>query len=76
MSHKEITDFGCPKCGGYLEFGYIAGHWIRLRWCKMEKTKTIFSGSPLRKKRDLWNSPTLIAGRCDKCKIGIFTYDN
>ncbi len=76
MTYKEISEFKCPKCGSDMEFGYIAGHWTRLRWCETEKTKTVFAGTPLRKKRDLWNAPTLIASRCIKCKIGIFTYDN
>ena len=76
MAHEDIIDYKCPKCGGDMEFGYIAGHAIRLRWCEKEKTKTIFAGEPLRKKRDFWNAPTLIASRCVKCKIGIFAYDN
>ncbi len=76
MAHEEISEFKCPKCGGDMESGYIAGHWIRLRWCETEKTKTVFAGTPLRKQRDLWNAPTLIGSRCIKCKIGIFTYDN
>ncbi len=76
MSHEEISEFKCPKCGGDMEFGYITGHWFRLRWCKQANTKTIFAGTPLRRKRDIWNAPTVIASRCPKCKIGIFTYDN
>ena len=76
MVHEKISDLKCPKCRCDMEFGFIAGHWFRLRWCIKEKTKTIFTGSPLRKKRDLWNTPTLIASRCVKCKIGVFTYDN
>jgi len=30
----------------------------------------------LKEKRDLWNAPTLKAGRCKECKIGLFVYDN
>jgi hypothetical protein len=59
-----------------MERGFIAGQWTRLRWCKKEKTKTIFAGEPLKKKRDLWNAPTLIATRCLNCKLGLFIYDN
>ena len=70
------SEISCPKCGGALEPGYIAGHWTRLRWTAEEKTKTIFAGAPLKKKRDLWNSPTLEAARCPKCKLGVFVYDN
>lgn len=76
MQQNDLTRFKCPQCGGNLEIGYIAGHWIRLRWCIKEKTKTIFAGTPLKKKRDWWNSPTVTAARCDKCKLGLFTYDN
>ena len=65
----------CPKCGGVLEHGYIAGHWFRLRWTKKPKTKTIFAGTPLRKKLDWWNSPVVEGARCNKCKVGIFIYD-
>jgi len=58
-----------------MSHGYIAGHWIRLRWTKTEKTKTIFAGKVLRKKIDWWNSPTLEAVRCEDCRIGVFRYD-
>ncbi len=61
MEHEELSELKCPKCGGDMESGYIVGHWTRLRWCEKEKTKTIFAGVPLRKKRDLWNASTLIA---------------
>ncbi len=76
MQHEELAGLACPKCGGALEYGYIAGHWIRLRWCLKEKTRTIFAGTPLKKKRDWWNAPSLKAGRCKTCKIGLFVYDN
>ena len=76
MQHEEIAGLDCPRCGGPLEYGFIAGHWIRLRWCLSEKTKTIFAGTRLKKKRDWWNAPSLKAGRCKACKIGLFIYDN
>ncbi len=66
----------CPKCGDNMEQGYITGHWFRLRWNIKAKTKTVFSGIPLMKKLDWFNAPTVRAARCDKCKIGIFIYDN
>jgi len=65
----------CPKCGKEMSHGYIAGHWIRLRWTEKEKTKTIFAGKPLRKKLHGWNAPILEAVRCEDCKIGVFRYD-
>jgi len=65
----------CPTCGGKMESGYIAGHWTRLRWTEKAKTKTIFAGQPLKKKVDLWNSPTLEALRCTGCGIGVFCFD-
>lgn len=76
MSHEEIGDLLCPRCGCEMENGYISGQYSRLRWCRKAKTKTIFSGKPLKKKRDLWNAPTLTAMKCCSCKIGIFSYDN
>ncbi len=75
ISSDELKETRCPKCNGLMSHGYLAGHWIRLRWTEEEKTKTIFSGKALRKKIDLWNSPTLEAVRCEECKIGIFRYD-
>ena len=76
MSGEIDAGIRCPGCGGEMEPGYIAGHWIRLRWCAEPNTKTIFAGEPLKKKRDLWNAPTLEAKRCPRCKLGVFTYDN
>ena len=76
MAHEQLQEFACPKCGGRMQPGYIAGHWTRLRWCEEAKTKTIFAGTPLRKKRDLWTAPTLEAVRCSNCQLGVFVYDN
>jgi ssDNA-binding Zn-finger/Zn-ribbon topoisomerase 1 len=69
-------EYRCPSCGGPMKHGYIAGHWFRFRWVEKAKTKTIFAGRPLRRKIDFWNSPTVEAARCEKCKTGIFIYDN
>jgi len=76
MSHEQLQEFKCPKCGGPMQPGYVAGQWTRLRWCEKANTKTIFAGKPLKKERDLWNAPTLQAVRCTDCKLGIFVYDN
>ena len=76
MPHTKIASFNCPQCGGQMDRGFIAGHWIRLRWCTQEKTKTIFAGEPLKKKRDFRNAPTVAATRCPNCKLGLFVYDN
>jgi hypothetical protein len=58
-----------------MEHGYIAGHWFRLRWVERPNTKTVFAGSPLRRGMDLWNSPSLEALRCRRCKVGLFRFD-
>jgi uncharacterized protein (UPF0212 family) len=42
MEHEEIAGLACPKCGAALEYGFIAGHWVRLRWCFSEKSKNDF----------------------------------
>jgi hypothetical protein len=73
--HERLAGIQCPRCGGPLAHGYIAGHWTRLRWCERATTKTIFAGKPLRRERDLWNAPTVEAGRCERCRIGVFVYD-
>ena len=73
-SSEELEEMKCPKCGKEMSHGYIAGHWFRLRWTEKEKTKTIFASKPIRKKRDLWNTPTLEAVRCETCKIGVFRW--
>ena len=70
----DMSEFKCPQCGGELEPGYIVGHWTRLRWCDRPDTKTIFAGEPLRRKRDIWNAPTLTAARCTRCNVGVFEY--
>ena len=70
------TELPCPRCGGVMEKGYIAGHWSRLRWCESDRTKTIFAGTPLKKKRDWINAPSITASRCRRCQIGVFEYDN
>ena len=75
MSHEQLSKHKCPQCGGDMETGYIAGHWIRLRWCETENTKTILAGTPLRKKRDWINAPSVEATRCDKCGVGMFSFD-
>ena len=75
IDSNELQKIRCPRCNKKMSHGYIAGHWFRLRWTKTEKTKTTFAGKALRKKIDLWNSPTLEAVRCEDCKIGIFRYD-
>ncbi len=76
MSHDQISEYKCPKCGENMEPGYITGQWSRLRWCKSAKTKTIFAGEPLRKKRDLLNAPTVEATRCVGCNVGVFAFDD
>ena len=73
-SSEELKAMKCPKCGNPMSHGYIAGHWVRLRWTEKEKTLTIFAGKPLRKEIDLLHSPTLEAVRCETCKIGVFRY--
>lgn len=72
---EELKAMKCPRCGKPMSHGYLAGHWVRLRWTEREKTKTIFAGEVLRKKIDWWNAPTLEAVRCEDCKIGVFRYD-
>ena len=76
LNHDQLAEMPCPVCGGPMSRGYIAGHWTRLRWTLQEKTKTIFAGSPLRKKRDWLNAPTVQACRCSSCRVGMFIYDN
>jgi len=71
---EELQQFRCPRCGGPMSHGYIAGHWIRLRWTTREKTRTILAGSPLRSRRDWINAPTLEAVRCEQCRLGVFRY--
>ena len=76
MTYQELADLRCPRCESAMESGFITGHWMRLRWCRKAKTKTIFAGTPLKRKRDFWNAPTLTAMRCPACRIGVFSYDN
>ncbi len=78
MSNSKIIlkEQKCPSCGKPMDHGYIAGHWIRLRWVKEAKTKTIFTGEPLSRKVDFWNAPVVEAVRCEDCKTGIFIYDS
>lgn len=71
----ELKQMECPSCGKLMTHGFVAGHWTRLRWVSNDKSKTIFAGSPLRKKVDWLNAPTLEAVRCQQCKIGVFRYD-
>lgn len=75
IDFEDLKGMTCPICNRKMSHGYIAGHWVRLRWTDKEKTKTIFSGTPLRKKLDWWNAPNLEAVRCEVCKIGVFRYD-
>lgn len=75
ITHDDLADIPCPRCGGKMQRGFIAGHWTRLRWTLKARTKTIFAGSPLTRKRDWWNAPTLEASRCNHCKLGLFRYD-
>ncbi|HPE69936.1 MAG TPA: PF20097 family protein [Thermotogota bacterium] len=76
VDSEELQQMKCPRCGGLMDHGYIAGHWFKLRWVQTNHTKTVFAGSSLRKKLDsAWSSPTIEAVRCDKCKIGIFRFD-
>ena len=58
-----------------MSHGYIAGHWIRLRWTEKERTQTIFAGTKLRKKICGWGAPGVEAMRCQVCRIGVFRYD-
>ncbi len=75
MESKALKEIKCPSCCGSMTHGYIAGHWIRLRWTKMEKTYTIFAGDNMRRKITWSSAPTIEAVRCEECKIGIFRYD-
>jgi len=73
---QKIDKLKCPKCQSELKPGYIAGHWIPQRWTEKANTKTIMAGLPLNQDMSWLNAPTVIATRCEKCKIGIFSYDN
>ena len=75
VESEELRQMVCPRCGGPVEAGYVAGHWFNMRWVRDEKTKTVFAGRPLRKKIDWWNAPSLEAIRCHTCKMGIFRFD-
>ncbi len=79
MSYEQnqtwLAEQKCPKCGEPMEHGYITGHWFRLRWNTRPDTKTIFAGTPLRKKFVWMSAPSVEAVRCDKCKVGMFIYD-
>jgi len=52
MDSETLKKMKCPNCGNLMGHGYIAGHWIRLRWTEKERTRTIFAGNKLRKKID------------------------
>ena len=58
-----------------MSHGYIAGHWVRLRWTDRDDTKTILAGTPLRRSRSWLNAPSLEAMRCEQCRLGVFRYD-
>ncbi len=75
MTSEELCEMTCPKCDKKMSHGYIAGHWIRLRWVDKPNTKTIFAGNALRKKINWLTAPDLEAVRCEDCKIGVFRYD-
>ncbi len=75
MKSNEFNKIKCPVCGNEMLPGYITGKGSGLRWCIKEKTKTIFSGTKLRKKIDWWNAPNLEAVRCENCEIGVFRYN-
>ncbi len=75
MTSEELCEMTCPKCDKKMSHGYIAGHWIRLRWVDKPNTKTIFAGNVLRKKVNWCSAPNLEAVRCEDCKIGVFRYD-
>lgn len=76
VSADELKQMPCPKCGQVMDHGFIAGHWVALRWVKTNRTKTIFAGTRLKKKLDsIWCAPTVEAVRCEHCKMGVFTYD-
>jgi len=49
---------------------------VELRWCLKKKTMTVFAAMLLKKKRDWWNTPSLKAGRCKTCEIGLFVHAN
>ncbi len=60
-----------------MNYGFIAGHWFKLRWVETNRTKTIFAGTKLRSKFDsILYAPTVEAVRCLQCRIGVFKYDN
>ena len=76
VSTAELKQMACPNCGKPMDFGFIAGHWFKLRWVESNRAKTIFAGNKLRRKFDsIWCAPTVEAVRCQRCKIGVFRYD-
>ena len=76
MTSEELCEMTCPKCDKKMSHGYIAGHWIRLRWVDKPNTKTIFAGKAFSGKRLIGvTAPNLEAVRCEDCKIGVFRYD-
>lgn len=75
VSSHQLLQMTCPVCGKSMSHGYIAGHWVRLRWTLKEKTQTVFAGEKLRKAIYWWGAPNVEAMRCEECKIGVFRYD-
>ncbi len=76
VTTDELKEMPCPKCAQTMDYGFIAGHWFKLRWVETDHTKTVFAGAKLRKGLDnVWSAPTVEAVRCRQCKIGVFRFD-
>jgi hypothetical protein len=42
VTSEELMEMPCPRCGPPMDNGYIAGHWLKLRWVETSSTKTMF----------------------------------
>lgn len=87
MSEPVSSSLGlqsCPACGASLQRGFLLGKQNLIRWSSSPRAMTIFAGIPLvRLKRGFWHSwrwwlfaPSIPAGRCSRCQLVIFHYDN
>ncbi len=68
-----IEDTDCPRCGGALELGHIAGQLVYLNWIADGEPVGITTlGKEHLATGSLVRPPMLASGLCRDCGLGVF----
>ena len=72
LRDDELT---CPRCGDRMDRGDLNAGKGPLRWVsRPDQHATVLGGELLAPRKLLWGRRVVPAARCERCRVGSFTY--